>query len=161
VRCHGGTDGIAAGMDLSGGWTEHFSISYENLVSRRQSQLVAYWIAGIDCMNGRLWSSGLRARPRLGIRVGGVIGRTTAGRRTEPQGVICSAWIDTSPTTAWDYTQNGAGPTGTPRPGGWGCSSPPMRCHGDGKRHFGGDWISEGPGRADPSRALGAGGRGG
>ncbi|GAF89184.1 unnamed protein product, partial [marine sediment metagenome] len=31
VKCHGGEEGIAAGLDLSGGWTEHFSISYENL----------------------------------------------------------------------------------------------------------------------------------
>ena len=58
VRCHGGEEGIAAGMDLSGGWTEHFNISYENLTNRRERQLVAYWIAGIDCMNGTaLWSS--------------------------------------------------------------------------------------------------------
>ena len=47
-------------MDLSGGWTEHFNISYENLVNRRETQLIAYWIAGIDCMNGTaFWSSQL------------------------------------------------------------------------------------------------------
>ena len=28
VSCHGGEKDIAAGMDLSGGWTEHFNISY-------------------------------------------------------------------------------------------------------------------------------------
>ena len=40
VSCHGGQKGIAAGLDLSGGWTEHFNISYENLVSRRETQLI-------------------------------------------------------------------------------------------------------------------------
>jgi hypothetical protein len=58
VSCHGGEKDIAAGMDLSGGWTEHFNISYENLANRLETQLIAYWIAGIDCMNGTaLWSS--------------------------------------------------------------------------------------------------------
>ncbi len=58
AECHGGPGGFAGGLDLTGGWTEHFNISYENLTSRRETQLVAYWIAGIDCMNGTaLWSA--------------------------------------------------------------------------------------------------------
>jgi hypothetical protein len=57
VSCHGGEKDIAAGMDLSGGWTEHFNISYESLANRVETQLTAYWIAGIDCMNGTApWS---------------------------------------------------------------------------------------------------------
>ena len=72
VSCHGGEKDIAAGLDLTGGWTEHFSISYENLVSRRESQLEATLIAGIDCMNGTaLWSCQIfppRATARARLR---------------------------------------------------------------------------------------------
>ena len=58
VSCHGGEKGFAGGLDLSGGWTEHFNISYQNLVNRRNNQLTATLISGIDCMNGTaLWSA--------------------------------------------------------------------------------------------------------
>ena len=52
VSCHGGEKGIEGRLDLSGGWTQHFNISYENLVDRRETQLIAYLVSGIDCMNG-------------------------------------------------------------------------------------------------------------
>ncbi len=84
VSCHGGAKDIAAGLDLSGGWTEHFSISYENLANRRETQLVAYWIAGIDCMNGTaLWSA--QIFPPRGPR----LGHCAAGRNLDerPQGL--------------------------------------------------------------------------
>ena len=32
VKCHGGEDGIAAGLDYSGGWTWAFNISYETML---------------------------------------------------------------------------------------------------------------------------------
>ena len=69
VSCHGGEKGFAARLDLSGGWTKHFNISYENLVDRRESQLTAHLIAGIDTMNGTAyWSRASEAapQPRLG-----------------------------------------------------------------------------------------------
>jgi hypothetical protein len=116
VSCHGGEKDIAAGLDLSGGWTEHFNISYENLVSRRESQLTAYWIAGIDCMNGTAhWSCqvfpprshGSGAAPLADLLVeghGGRIADLTAEERD-----LIMAWIDTNGLYygTWDYTEHG------------------------------------------------------
>jgi hypothetical protein len=103
VRCHGGPEGIAAGMDLSGGWTEHFSISYENLANRRETQLIAYWIAGIDCMNGTApWSAqifaprqhGSGAAPLADLLVEGHEGYMPDMTRTERD--LLMAWIDSN-----------------------------------------------------------------
>ena len=116
VSCHGGEKGIDAGMDLSGGWTEHFNISYENLTSRRETQLTAYWIAGIDCMNGTaLWSSrlfpprghGSGAAPLAELLVSGHEGRIPNMTRTQSD--ILLAWIDTNGVYygTWDTTSNG------------------------------------------------------
>ncbi|MDA1275647.1 MAG: hypothetical protein O2960_16635 [Verrucomicrobia bacterium] len=68
VSCHGGAREIAAGLDLTGGWTEHFSISYENLVSRRESQLVngyAHAVKPVDAFPRRTF----RAPDRSGSAV--------------------------------------------------------------------------------------------
>lgn len=103
VSCHGGEKGIAAGMDFSGGWTEHFNISYENLANRRETQLIAYWIAGIDCMNGTaLWSAqifpprshGLGAAPLADLLVSGHEGRLPD--LTRPERDLLMAWIDSN-----------------------------------------------------------------
>jgi hypothetical protein len=103
VSCHGGEKGIAAGMDFSGGWTEHFNISYENLANRRETQLIAYWIAGIDCMNGTaLWSAqifpprshGLGAAPLADLLVSGHEGRLPDLTRLERD--LLMAWIDSN-----------------------------------------------------------------
>ena len=162
VRCHGGEEGIAAGMDLSGGWTEHFNISYENLVSRRESQLTAYLIAGIDCMNGTAhWSSqvfsprshGSGAAPLAELLVDGHDGQI-ADLTAEERDLIM-AWIDTNGLYhgRWDYTEHGytnlhwnetkaalAVEMSTA-----GC----MECHGNGKQgddarivNFENDWIN-------------------
>jgi len=116
VRCHGGEDGIAGGMDLSGGWTQHFNISYENLASRRQTQLTAYWIAGIDCMNGTaLWSSqifaprgrGSGAAPLAKLLVDGHDGHVPNLTREERD--LLMAWIDTNGLYygTWNSTESG------------------------------------------------------
>ncbi|RIK83725.1 MAG: hypothetical protein DCC67_05615 [Planctomycetota bacterium] len=116
VSCHGGKEGIAAGLDLSGGWTEHFNISYENLVNRRQSQLTAYWIAGIDCMNGTAhWSTrifpprghGSGAAPLAELLLAGHQGRIANLTRAERDLVL--AWIDTNGLYygTWDTTEHG------------------------------------------------------
>ena len=116
VRCHGGAEGFAAALDLSGGWTEHFSISYENLVSRRDTQVTASLIAGIDCMNGTsLWSAqlfaprghGSGAAPLAKALVGGHKGRIPGLTRTERD--LLLAWIDTNGLYhgTWDYTRHG------------------------------------------------------
>lgn len=157
VRCHGGEQDIAAGMDLSGGWTEHFNISYENLANRRETQLTAYWIAGIDCMNGTaLWSSqifpprsiGSGAAPLAEILVSGHDGYLPDLSRRERD--LLMAWIDTNGLYhgTWDATEAGCAIRD------WksvtaalvaemevaGC----MRCHGDGGRvtYFENDWIN-------------------
>ena len=116
VRCHGGEEGIAAGLDLSGGWTEHFNISYENLISRRETQLTASLIAGIDCMNGTsLWSArifpprthGSAVAPLAEILVDGHDGYIPDLTRRERDLVL--AWIDTNGLYhgTWDYTDHG------------------------------------------------------
>ncbi len=157
VSCHGGSDGIAAGLDLSGGWTEHFSISYENLVNRRQTQLVAYWIAGIDCMNGTaFWSSqifpprshGSGAAPLAELLVKGHHGFIPNLSRTERD--LLMAWIDSNGLYhgTWDYTDNGCAIKNwaatkqalTAEMQKAGC----LKCHGDGKQAFTfeNDWIN-------------------
>ncbi|MCP4376235.1 MAG: hypothetical protein GY794_08695, partial [bacterium] len=45
VSCHGGEKGIAGGIDLSGGWTWAFNISYETLI---KNTLVGF----LNCHNG-------------------------------------------------------------------------------------------------------------
>jgi len=116
VKCHGGKNGIAAGVDLTGGWTEHFSISYENLVSRRRTQLIADLIAGIDCMNGTArWSAqifpprshGSGAAVLAKLLLSGHKGRIK--NLSRPERDLIMAWIDTNGLYhgSWDYTDNG------------------------------------------------------
>jgi len=116
VRCHGGEEGIAAGMDLSGGWTEYFNISYENFVTRRETQLTAYWISGIDCMNGTSrWSAqifpprshGSGAAPLAEVLVSGHDGHIPDLSRRERD--LIMAWIDTNGLYhgTWDYSDHG------------------------------------------------------
>jgi mono/diheme cytochrome c family protein len=116
VSCHGGEQDVAAGLDLSGGWTEHFNISYENLVSRRETQLVAHWISGIDCMNGTaLWSAqifaprshGSGAAPLAELLVSGHSGYLANLTRSERDLIL--AWIDSNGLYhgTWDYTEHG------------------------------------------------------
>jgi hypothetical protein len=117
VRCHGGEEGFAAGLDLSGGWTEHFNISYENLTNRRHTQLVAHWIAGIDCMNGtahhssRLFpprSHGSGAAPLAQLLVDGHGGRIP--HLTRPERDLLMAWMDGNGLYhgTWDSTPTGS-----------------------------------------------------
>lgn len=157
VSCHGGQRGIAAGMDLSGGWTEHFSISYENLANRRETQLIAYWIAGIDCMNGTApWSvqlfrpraHGSGAAPLADLLVKGHDGQIPNLSRSQRD--LLLAWIDTNGLYygTWDYTSsgcairewNGLKASLTTRMQAAGC----LECHGDGKQvaYFENDWIN-------------------
>ncbi len=157
VRCHGGEEGISGGMDLSGGWTRYFNISYENLVSRRETQLTAHWIAGIDCMNGTaFWSSqifpprshGSGAAPLADVILSGHEGRLTGLTRTERD--LIMAWIDTNGLYhgTWDYTPSGAAIRHwqstvaqlTAEMQKAGC----IQCHGKGNRLalFENDWIN-------------------
>lgn len=157
VRCHGGPEGFGGGMDLSGGWTEHFNISYENLVNRRETQLEAYWIAGIDCMNGTaLWSSqifpprahGSGAAPLADMLVQGHEGRIPDLSRAERD--LLMAWMDSNGLYhgTWNFTEAGCaikdwGPMQSAlvaRMQMAGC----LECHGDGNRphYFESDWVN-------------------
>jgi len=157
VSCHGGDKGIAGGMDLSGGWTEHFSISYESLANRAETQLTAYWIAGIDCMNGTaLWSSkifppyghGSGLAPLAKLLVEGHQGHVPDLSRAERD--LLLAWIDTNGLYHgnWDQTEAGCAVAG------WGDLRQKLvgemredgclRCHGEGDQatYFENDWVN-------------------
>ena len=157
VKCHGGEAGIAGRLDLSGGWTEYFSISYENLITRRRTQLTADLIAGIDSMNGTsYWSAmifppkahGSGAAPLAKLLVAGHKGRIAKLPRAERD--LLLAWIDTNGLYhgTWDYAVNGSavrpwrGIVGalTAEMQAAGC----MRCHGKGARpvRFENDWVN-------------------
>jgi len=116
VQCHGGQQGFGGKLDLTGGWTEFFSIGYENLISRRERQLTASLIAGVDTMNGTSrWSAqifpprkhGSGAAPLAEVLVSGHKGRLHGLSRTERD--LLMAWIDTNGLYhgTWDYTANG------------------------------------------------------
>ena len=152
------TDEDLSGLDLSGGWTEYFNISYENLVSRRHTQLVADLIAGIDCMNGTsLYSAPIRPPRFHGSGVAPLAEVIASGHEgripglTRPERELIYAWIDTNGLYhgTWDYTRAG------PSLPAWrevkaklvremqvaGC----MRCHGDRRGRplfFDDDWFN-------------------
>ncbi len=118
VSCHGGEKGFAARLDLSGGWTKHFNISYENLVDRRESQLTAHLIAGIDTMNGTAyWSAPLKpprshgsgVAPLANVIMSGHQGMIDGLTRTERD--LIMAWIDSNGlySGTWHYTKHGYG----------------------------------------------------
>ncbi len=157
VECHGGAKGIAAGLDLTGGWTEHFNISYENLANRRESQLRADLIAGIDCMNGTAHGScsvlpprahGSGAAPLARLLLEGHGGRIPGLTRTERD--LLLAWIDTNGLYygSWEYTKDGysLAAYGAARQAlvaemeAAGCA----RCHGEGGKigRFESDWFN-------------------
>jgi hypothetical protein len=148
---------MAAGLDLSGGWTEHFSISYENLTNRRETQLTAFWIAGIDCMNGTAhWSAqlfpprahGSGAAPLAELLVSGHDGRILQLTRAERD--LLMAWMDSNGVYhgSWDVSPQGCGLAG------WNItktaliaemqSAGCLECHGNGKQiaYFSNDWIN-------------------
>ncbi len=157
VSCHGGADGIEAGLDLTGGWTDFFTISYENLTSRREVQYKSTLIAGIDCMNGTaLYSAqilpayghGSSAAPLAKVLIDGDRGHEDgfpAMSRAERD--LLLAWIDSNGlfNGTWDYTEQGC------RLDGWqetkaeliaemaaaGCTE----CH-DTSRRFEADWFN-------------------
>ncbi|MCP4784170.1 MAG: hypothetical protein GY903_22245 [Fuerstiella sp.] len=118
VSCHGGEKGFAARLDLSGGWTKHFNISYENLVDRRESQLTAHWIAGIDTMNGTAyWSAPLKPPRSHGSGVAPLADVIMSGHEGMIEGLdekerdLIMAWIDSNGlySGTWHYTEHGYG----------------------------------------------------
>ncbi|MDR1385068.1 MAG: hypothetical protein LBJ67_14640 [Planctomycetaceae bacterium] len=114
VQCHGGEKGMEAGLDLTGGWTEHFSNSYENLVSRREVIYDAPLIGGIDCMNGTAhWSAKIFEPYQHGsgnaTLADIVCNKTHSPDLTENERELLLAWIDSNGLYygTWNYTKDG------------------------------------------------------
>jgi hypothetical protein len=118
VSCHGGEKGFAGRLDLTGGWTEYFTNSYENLISRRETQVVAHLIAGIDCMNGTALFSVPIREPRFHGSGAAPLAKELVGRHkeqgrlpelTRAERDLILAWIDTNGLFhgTWDYSRHG------------------------------------------------------
>ncbi|MGL4594156.1 MAG: hypothetical protein ACRCUY_05450, partial [Thermoguttaceae bacterium] len=117
VKCHGGEDGFAKGIDLSGGWTELFNTSYESLTARRTNMGVADLIQGICCMNGTAyWSCklfepyqhGSGNAPLADILLSeSHLGDTSL---TQAERELLLTWIDSNGLYfgTWNYTKAGA-----------------------------------------------------
>jgi hypothetical protein len=115
IKCHGGKKGFAAGLDLTGGWTQYFNNSYENLVSRREVQYKASLIAGVCSMNGTAHYStkifpayeiGSPAAPLAKVIVDGALGHKDRFKMTRAQRDLILAWIDGNGPYhgTWNYT---------------------------------------------------------
>ncbi|MGL6227384.1 MAG: LamG-like jellyroll fold domain-containing protein [Thermoguttaceae bacterium] len=117
VSCHGGEQGVAGGLDLSGGWTELFNISYENLTARREKQYTADLIQGICCMNGTAyWSCKLFNAYEHGSGNAPLAAillkepHLSATGLTPSERELLFTWIDSNGLYfgTWNYTQTGA-----------------------------------------------------
>ncbi|MCF7958729.1 MAG: hypothetical protein K9M57_09810, partial [Phycisphaerae bacterium] len=152
VSCHGGKKGFANRLDLTGGWTDFFNNSYENLADRRETQLIAHYISGIDCMNGTAhYSSPLFGPRSIGSAVAPLARVIMSGHKGRIKGLttrqrdLIMAWIDSNGLYfgSWDYTRFG------PRLNAWGQARKKLeqtmtkagcyRCHDN---HFAGDWVN-------------------
>jgi hypothetical protein len=115
AKCHGGEEGFAAGLDLTGGWTQFFNISYENLVSRREVQYKSTLIAGVCSMNGTSHYSakifppneiGSAAAPLAKVVVEGDLGHEERPQMSRAERDLILAWIDGNGPYhgTWNYT---------------------------------------------------------
>ena len=144
VNCHGGQDGIAGGIDLSGGWTWAFNISYETLLKHN---LVGF----VRCNNGDVTSSvvlpprtiGSGAAPLGDLLVSGhdaQIPKLSRGERD-----LVMAWMDGNSNYfgTWDYTKHATcNAILTTAP----ALAAPMKAAGCAKchdpNHVGNDWVN-------------------
>jgi hypothetical protein len=107
VKCHGGPEGIQAGIDLSGGWTWAFNISYESLI---KNTLTGF----LNCNNGSVHTAdilpprahGSGAAPLTKLLLDGHEGRIQQIKREEVALVL--AWMDGNCNYygTWDYTEH-------------------------------------------------------
>jgi len=115
TKCHGGEKGFAAGLDLTGGWTEYFNNSYENLVSRREVQYKSTLIAGVCSMNGTAhysaqifpaYAIGSPAAPLAKVVVDGALGHKDRFKISPAERDLILAWIDGNGPYhgTWNYT---------------------------------------------------------
>jgi len=144
VGCHGGEQDIAKGIDLSGGWTWAFNISYETLLKNCLSGF-------LNCHNSSVHTSellpprsiGSGGAPLAELLLAGHEGQIKEMSRQEIDLVL--AWMDTNSNYygSWDYTPhatanallNVVGPlTAVMQQAG--CT----QCHASG--HIGNDWVN-------------------
>ncbi len=107
VSCHGGENGIAGGIDLSGGWTWAFNISYETLL---KNTLTGF----LNCNNGSVKTSeiqpprahGSGAAPLASLLLNGHGGYVKHMPRSEIE--LLLAWMDGNCNYygTWDFTTN-------------------------------------------------------
>ncbi len=140
VRCHGGPEGIAKGLDFSGGWTWAFNISYETLIKHR---LVGF----LNCHNSSVHTSKL-LRPKAAGSGGAPLTEILIERYPEvprAERDLILAWMDTNSNYfgTWDYTQHATcdaimttrAPLSAVMQAA-GCT----QCHAKG--HIGNDWVN-------------------
>ena len=107
VGCHGGAKGIGGGLDLSGGWTWAFNISYETLI---KNTLVGF----LNCNNGSVNTSrilparthGSGAAPLAKVLVSGH--KKRIGKLSRAQRDLVMAWMDLNCSYygTYNYTEN-------------------------------------------------------
>ena len=144
VKCHGGEKGIAGGLDLSGGWTWAFNISYETFLRRT---LVGF----LNCHNSSVHTArilpprahGSGAAPLADVLLSGHKDRIGGLVRAERD--LLMAWMDGNCNYygTWNYTRQAtcdaflglAKPLGAAMRNA-GCT----KCHAPGK--IGPDWVN-------------------
>jgi hypothetical protein len=143
VNCHGGQQGIAAGIDLSGGWTWAFNISYETLIKNTLVGFLNCHNSSVDTariLPARTYGSG--AAPLSDLLVTGHKGRIKKLSRKERD--LIMAWMDTNCNYygTWNWTEHATcnqifdtGKELTEVMKQAGCT----QCHSG---HIGNDWIN-------------------
>ncbi len=143
VTCHGGADGIAAGVDLTGGWTWAFNISYETLI---KNTLTGF----LNCNNGSVRTAeilpprthGSGAAPLADLLVTGHKKRIP--NMTAKERDLLLAWMDGNCNYygTWDYTPHAvcnAGFTARPALLAEMEKADCLKCH---QKEIGNDWIN-------------------
>ena len=107
VSCHGGEKGIAGGIDLSGGWTWAFNISYETLLKNTLSGF-------LNCVNAAVKTAdvlppkthGSSAAPLTKLLLSGHAGQIPNLTRRERELVL--AWMDCNCNYygTWNWTEH-------------------------------------------------------
>ena len=101
VRCHGGTEDMAKGIDFTGGWTWAFSISYESLIKHRLTGFLNCHNSSVhtaDLLRPRSIGSGEAKLADILVKKGDKFDRTERD--------LIFAWMDTNSNYygSWDYT---------------------------------------------------------
>jgi len=107
VACHGGEHDIAAGIDLSGGWTWAFNISYETLL---KNNLVGF----IRCHNSDTTSADILAPRTIGSGAAVLTELLLDGHKEHITGLtkkerdLIMAWMDTNSNYygTWNWTEH-------------------------------------------------------